>query len=104
MSQSSQSPEPSKQKQPVNNLAIFSIGGQVGCATLLVVFLALFVGIGLDRLLDTKPLFTIIFVLGSAPLALIITFWLAMRTVKSINPQETETKQGKPVEEEEKSE
>jgi len=104
MTQNSQPPEPTRGKQAVNNVALFSVGGQVGCATLLIVFLALFVGIGLDKLLGTKPLFTIMFILGSAPLALFLTFKLAMRAVKNINPQGPDSKQAKPVEEEEKRE
>src|SRR4030043_271768 len=98
MSLNNQPPGPAKGKQSVNNVALFSVGGQVGCATLLIVFLALFAGIGLDRLLGTKPLFTIMLILGSAPLALFLTFKLAMRAVKNINPQGPDSKQAKPVE------
>ena len=104
MNLSIQPPEPAKGKQSVNNVALFSVGGQVGCATLLIVFLALFAGIGLDKLLGTKPLFTIILILGSAPLSLFLTFKLAMRAVKSAPPQQPESCQRKPVEEEEKRE
>ena len=104
MNRSIQPPEPAKGKQSVNNVALFSVGGQVGCATLLIVFLALFAGIGLDKLLGTKPLFTIILILGSAPLSLFLTFKLAMRAVKSIAPQEPDAKPTKPIEEEEKRE
>jgi F0F1-type ATP synthase assembly protein I len=104
MSLNNQPPGPTKGKQSVNNIALFSVGGQVGCATLLIVFLALFAGIGLDRLLGTKPLFTIMLILGSAPLSLFLTFKLAMRAVKSATPQEPEGELNKPVEEDEKRE
>jgi F0F1-type ATP synthase assembly protein I len=104
MSQSNQPSEPPKNKPAVNNLALYSVGGQVGCATLLIVLLAVFAGIGLDRLLGTKPLFTIVLILGSAPLSLFLAFKLAMRAVKSVTPQEPDTTQIKPVEEEEKRE
>jgi hypothetical protein len=97
-------PEVPKKSQPVNNLALYSVGGQVGCATLIIVFVALFVGIGLDTLLGTKPVFIILFTLGSAPLSIFITYKLAMRAVKSAIPQVPDGKQIKPVEEEEKSE
>src|SRR4030042_2436522 len=99
MPQNSHPPEPTRGKQTANNVALFSVGGQVGCATLMIVFLALFVGIGLDKLLGTKPLFTIILILGSAPLSLFLTFKLAMRAVKSATPQEPENLPSKPVEE-----
>lgn len=61
-----------------------AMGGQVGCVTLLIVFLALFGGLALDRVLDTKPLFTIVLLVGSAPLALFLTFWIAMRAAKDL--------------------
>ncbi|NJD60419.1 MAG: hypothetical protein C3F13_04990 [Anaerolineales bacterium] len=104
MSQSFQPPEASKGKQTVNNLALFSVGAQVGCATLLIVFASLFIGIGLDKLLGTKPIFIILFVLGSAPLSIYLTYKLAMRAVKNTVPQAPDGKQGEPVKEEEKSE
>lgn len=61
-----------------------AMGGQIGCVTLLVVFLALFGGLGLDKVLGTKPLFTVVLLVGSAPLALFLTFWIAMRVVKDL--------------------
>jgi len=104
MSQSNQPPDPAKGKFAINNVAMFSIGTQVGCVTVLIVFLALFAGIGLDKVLGTKPVFTIILILGSAPLSLFLTFKLAMRAVKRLPPQEPAAKQTNPVEEEEKRE
>jgi F0F1-type ATP synthase assembly protein I len=104
MSQSSQTPEPSKSKQAVNNVALFSVGAQVGCVTLIIVLLSVFIGIGLDKLLGTQPLFIILFVLGSAPISIYVTYLLAMRAVKSSIPQASEAKQAKPAEEEQKRE
>lgn len=100
MSQSNLPTEPDKVKQITNGLALYSVGGQVGCATLIIVFAAVFIGIGLDKLLSTKPVFTILLTLGSAPLALFLTYKLAMRAVKRINPQEPGDKQVAPAEEE----
>jgi hypothetical protein len=102
MSQSNQPGEGSKGKQTVNNLAVFSVGAEVGCATLIIVFAAIFVGIGLDKLLGTKPVFIILMTLGSAPLSIYITFKLAMRAVKNTIPQAPVETQNKPVEEEDK--
>ncbi len=85
-------------------MLLYSVGAEVGCATLIIVFAALFVGIGLDKLLGTKPVFIILFTLGSAPLSIFITYKLAMRAVKSATPQVPETKQVNPVKEEEKRE
>jgi hypothetical protein len=62
-----------------------TVGGEVGCLTLVIVLAAVFGGIWLDRVLGTQPFFTVLFVLGSAPLALVLTFWVARRAVKDIN-------------------
>jgi hypothetical protein len=104
MSQSNQPSEPPKKTQTVPNFAVYTVGGQVGCATLAIVLVALFAGIGLDRLLGTKPVLTIIFTLGSAPFSLFLTYKLAMRAVNNLNPKPPVTAQPKPVEEEEKRE
>lgn len=105
MSLSDHSPDPSKGKPTINTAAILSVGAQVGAATLVFIFLALFIGLGLDKLFGTtKHPFTIILTVGSAPLSLLVTYWLTMRTLKNLNPQEPGTKQTGPVEEEEKRE
>ena len=104
MSQSNPPSEAPKGKKTVNNLALYSVGAEVGCVTIIIVFVALFIGIGLDKLLGTKPVFIILFTLGSAPLSIFLTYKLAMRAVKSATPQVPHGKQIKPVEEEEKSE
>ena len=95
----SQTEKPSGSLRPeqlVPNLALVSVGGQVGCLTLLIVIVALVAGLGLDRWLDTKPVFTLIFLLGSAPFSLYLTFWLAMRSIKRMTPmppaEQTESK------------
>jgi MFS-type transporter involved in bile tolerance (Atg22 family) len=69
------------------NMKMVTVGGEVGCLTLLIVLAAVFGGLWLDRLFGTKPVITIILVLSSAPLSLGLTFWLAMRAVKDINPR-----------------
>jgi len=86
----------SKQHSPPKNainIRLLSLGAQVGCLTLAVVFLGLFGGLWLDRVLGTKPLFTIALILGAAPLALFLSFWAAMQAVKDIHyPPATGTK------------
>jgi F0F1-type ATP synthase assembly protein I len=66
-----------------NKLAIYSVGGQVGCASILIVLLCLIIGIGLDRLLGTQQhVMLILFILVAGPLALLASYFLAMRAVK----------------------
>ena len=88
----------------MSKLALYSVGGQVGCASLFIILIAVFAGIALDKLLGTKPLFTIGLTLGSAPLSLYISYKLAMRAVKDFNPQVPVAHKNEPVEEEEKRE
>lgn len=91
--------------QPEKNpwMAAFSaktltVGGEVGCLTLIIVILSVFGGIWLDRILGTKPLFTIGLVLLSAPLSLVLTYWIATRAVKDLKSdtqgQLTDNKEG----------
>ena len=69
------------------------VGGEIGCVTLAIVLAAVLGGLWLDRLLGTKPVITIFLVFGSAPLSLVLTYWLAMRAVRDINPLPTAGKE-----------
>ena len=62
------------------------VGGEIGCVTLIIVLVAVLGGLWLDRLLGTKPIITIFLVLGSAPLSLVLTYWLAKRAVRGMDP------------------
>ena len=75
-----------RQNLPVFGLRMAGLGAEIGCLTLVVVLVGVFGGIWLDRVLGTKPIFTILLVFGSAPLSLAFTYWLAMRAVKDANP------------------
>lgn len=46
--------------------------GQVGCLTILVIGVALAAGLWLDQQFGTKPVFTLVLVLGSIPVTLIL--------------------------------
>jgi hypothetical protein len=65
-----------------------TVGGEVGCLTLIIVLAAVFGGLWLDNLFNTKPMITVVLVLASAPVSLVLTFWIAMRAVKNIKPPE----------------
>ncbi len=79
------------------NMIMASVAGQVGCVTLLSVFGAVFLGLYLDRLFGTRPIILLILVLGSAPLALFLTYHIALRAEReavSKMKAEQETKSG----------
>jgi F0F1-type ATP synthase assembly protein I len=86
----SQSNDPSS-KNPwllAFNMKTLTVGGEVGCLTLIIVLAAVFGGLWLDNLFNTKPMITVVLVLASAPVSLVLTFWIAMRAVKNINSPE----------------
>jgi len=56
------------------NTILATVVGQVGCLTPLILLGALFVGLWLDRQFETKPLFTILFIVGSAPISIFVLY------------------------------
>jgi len=101
--QTSEKPQSAPIMKPASML---TVGGEVAGLTLVIVFAAVFGGLALDKLFGTKPVLTILFVLGSAPLALALTFWVAMRAVKRYAPPTSTTpaQPGKTYDEEDNSE
>jgi ABC-type transport system involved in cytochrome c biogenesis permease subunit len=74
------------------NLTLASIAGQVGCLTLVIIFVALFAGLWLDRYFDTRPIFTIILLLSSVPVTLFLMFRLVKAATNRIKPLRENTK------------
>ena len=65
------------------NTILATVVGQVGCLTPLILLGALFAGLWLDRQFDTKPLFTILFIVGSAPISVFVLYRIVrMATAK----------------------
>lgn len=73
------------------NVTTAVVLGQVGFLTLLIVLLAVGVGLWLDGVLSTRPLFTLILVLASIPLSLVLT----VKTVKRAIQREKQKLPGK---------
>ncbi len=70
---------------------------------MIIVLAAVFGGIWLDNIFGSKPIITFILVFASAPLALFLTFKIAMRSINSLNvnlPPATDGKT-KPIDQEE---
>ena len=85
----SQSEKHGKNKlQYAYNLTLASIAGQVGCLTLIIIFVALFGGLWLDKYMDTKPLFTIVLLVASVPVTLVIMFRVVKTATSRIKPIE----------------
>lgn len=72
----------SKSQQDINTQALLaSVVGQVGCLIVFIVFIALGAGLALDKFLSTKALFTVLFMVGSVPVALYFTVRLSLTAV-----------------------
>jgi len=75
------------------NLALAAVAGQVGCLTLVIIIATLFGGLWLDTQFDTKPLFTVLFLVGSIPVTIILMFWVVRKTTSKIKPSVKKTKE-----------
>ncbi|OGO72873.1 MAG: hypothetical protein A2Z49_11135 [Chloroflexi bacterium RBG_19FT_COMBO_56_12] len=75
MSQSGDSSDKNRTLRSLN-LTLAAVTGQVGCLTILIIFVALFIGRWLDNQFDSSPLFTIALMVGSVPVTLVIMFWV----------------------------
>src|SRR5205809_3307004 len=64
----------------------FRVMAQIGGLTLGVILVAIFGRIFIDRLLDTKPLFTIILIVGSFPISMYVIYRVALGAVGTIKP------------------
>ena len=83
----SQDEQPQRdQAQYAFNLTLAAVAGQVGCLTLVIIFVALFGGLWLDNVLETRPLFTLVLLLGSIPVTIILMFWVVRKATSRIKP------------------
>lgn len=72
----------SKDQRHINQTAMLAgVIGQVGCVVVIIIGLALGAGILLDRFLETRAIFTVLFMVGSVPVALYITVRISMTAV-----------------------
>lgn len=102
-----QLPPDKPQSAPTIKPALWlTVGSEIGGLTLLIVLAAVFGGLALDKIFDTRPVLTIVLVLGSVPLALALNVVIAMRAVRRYMPSKssTPTQPGKTYDEEDNSE
>jgi len=87
------------QKEPTNpgryalNMTLAAVAGQVGCLTIVVIGVALLLGMWLDNILGTRPLFIIGLLLVSVPVTLVMMFWLVRKTTAHIKPESSPQQQ-----------
>jgi hypothetical protein len=75
-------PPPSR----VKNLTLAAMAGQAGCASLVLIVIALLVGIWLDARFGVRGPFTVGLLLLSIPLSLFVMVRIALGTIKQIQP------------------
>jgi hypothetical protein len=77
---------PPSKAQYALNLGLAGVAGQAGCVTLVIVFAAMLGGIWLDRWLGTKPVFTLLLLIGSVPITIVVMFRMVMAAITRIRP------------------
>ena len=102
MSPSNEKTSPDK-SQYAFNITLAAVAGQVGCLTILIVFVALFGGLWLDNNFDTKPMFTVGLMVISVPITLVLMFWVVRRATRHMRTNE-ESNLISPDKEDDKSE
>jgi F0F1-type ATP synthase assembly protein I len=78
--------QPNGKKQDEFRTAVTMTVVWVAGLTLVVVFAALFAGLWLDKILNSKPIFTIVLVLVSIPVTLFLTFRVVKTATARIQP------------------
>jgi F0F1-type ATP synthase assembly protein I len=73
-------------RQVVHSVALAGMMSQIGCVTIVIVLGALVVGLGLDKVFDTRPLFTLLLLLGSIPVSLYVLVRIAVSTAAQLTP------------------
>jgi hypothetical protein len=75
----------------VKNVAYVAMAGQAGCASLVLIFIALFVGLWLDAQFGVRGPFTIGLLLLSIPISLFAMVRIALGMIKEIQPPKSNT-------------
>jgi F0F1-type ATP synthase assembly protein I len=86
---------PAQDSQRALNLALASAAGLGGCLVVIVVIGALIGGLWLDSVLKTRPLFTLVLVIGSMPVGIFVMYRVAMSAVARIKPASAPTPRAK---------
>ncbi len=71
----------------IKNLALASMMSQVGCVTVVIILGALVIGLWVDSQFDTRPLFTLVFLLGSIPISLYSLVRVALSTAAQMQAE-----------------
>jgi F0F1-type ATP synthase assembly protein I len=81
-----ETPGSGKPSRVLTNEQIAGLMTQSGCLVVALVLIAVVAGIWLDRVLGTRPVITLVLVLGSVPLTLFVLFRMATQAVSTVKP------------------
>jgi F0F1-type ATP synthase assembly protein I len=76
-----QNPKDNPRWRAMSDSQIAGLMAQTGCLMLAAVIASVLAGIWLDRTLQTRPLFTLLLVLGGSPIMLFVQYRLAKNAV-----------------------
>ncbi|MEO5886833.1 MAG: AtpZ/AtpI family protein [Anaerolineales bacterium] len=68
------------------SIALAGVLGIGGLITLGIVIVFLLGGLWLDRIMDTRPFFTLLLMIVSAPISIFAMYRVAMSSISKINP------------------
>jgi F0F1-type ATP synthase assembly protein I len=74
------------------NTLLIVLVGQMGCLTLLIIFLTVLAGVWLDNNFHTKPVFTLVLLLAGIPLSVISMVFVGRKTLAKLRSK-TDSKQ-----------
>jgi F0F1-type ATP synthase assembly protein I len=81
--------QPTNQNNNTYNMALATVVGQVGCLTPIILIGSLFAGLWLDSVFSTRPIFTIIFIVVSAPVAVVALVLIVRKATSRLKPVST---------------
>lgn len=75
-------------RQRIKNLSLAAVAGQSGCATVVIVFIALIIGFWLDARLNQQGLCIFGMLVASVPFSLYVMLRIALGAIGRITPPE----------------
>jgi len=79
--------QPAPDSHKAFNTTLTAVVAQVGCFTPVIILGALFAGIWLDGVLNSRPLWTIVFILVSMPISIVVLLVIVRSATKRLKLQ-----------------
>jgi hypothetical protein len=86
-------------RRRARNLGLAAVAGQSGCATLIIVFTALFIGLWLDTQFGLRGPLTFLTLVISIPISLYVMLRISYAAISRIDPPTVEPREPEELEE-----